>query len=119
MTPLDYEDFDSQTNIESSSEIKKRVDAARYIQGERYKNSNIKTNNQLSTKDIDKYCYLDKTCKDFAKQILQKYKLSSRSYYKLLKTARTIADLDSSENININHLAEALSFRKAYFTYWG
>ncbi|OPJ55642.1 YifB family Mg chelatase-like AAA ATPase [Alkalithermobacter paradoxus] len=119
MSALDYEDFDSQTDTEPSIEIKKRVDAARYIQQERYKNSNIKTNNQLSTKDIDKYCYLDKTCKDFSRQILSKYKLSSRSYYKLLKTARTIADLDSSENINISHLAEAISFRKAYFTYWG
>jgi len=64
------------------------------------------------------YCKLDDAALNTTKLILDKYKLSNRSYTKLLKVARTIADLESSENIDSNHIMEAFSFRKAYYTYF-
>lgn len=119
VNPLNYDEFQNNETVESSNDIKKRVEIARKIQVDRYKNEDILTNNEMDTSKIEKYCFLNKECKNFIKDIFNKYKFSSRSYYKLLKTSRTIADLDQNINIGINHISEALSFRKAYYTYWG
>ncbi len=118
VNPLNFEEFQSKRKEETSKQVKKRVEKARKIQSERYKVEGIYTNNDIDTKKIDSYCYLDEECKDFVKSVFTKYKFSSRSYHKLLKTARTIADLDE-DDIKLCHVAEALSFRKAYYNYWG
>lgn len=96
---------------ESSKDIRKRVIKARNIQKERYKNEGILTNSELTTKLIKKYCKIDKTCEEIFKAAIVKYQLSGRRYDRILKLARTIADLDGSDIIKQNHLMQALQYR--------
>lgn len=119
MEPISYKDI-SEDNIEceTSKQIKKRVMDARRMQRERYKGKKHKTNDKMDTADIKKYCQLDSDGKGIAKMVFERYKMSSRSYFKMLKTSRTIADLDGSEKIELKHISEAISYRKAYYKYW-
>ncbi|MCL2144773.1 MAG: YifB family Mg chelatase-like AAA ATPase [Endomicrobia bacterium] len=96
---------------ESSADIKKRVIKAGNLQSERFKNSKIYANSQMSVKDIKKYCALDNGTKSILKNAIEKLGLSARAYDRILKVARTIADLDSSENIKTAHIAEAIQYR--------
>lgn len=96
---------------ESSKDIRKRVIKARNIQKERYKNDGILTNSELTTKLIKKYCKIDKACEEIFKTAIVKYQLSGRRYDRILKLARTIADLDGSDIIKQNHLMQALQYR--------
>lgn len=96
---------------ETSAEIRKRVIKARNIQLERYKNDGILTNSELDAKLIKKYCALDDSTKQFLKNAIVKFDLSARSYDRLLKISRTIADLDEKEKIDISHIAQALQLR--------
>lgn len=99
------------SDAEPSSEIRKRVIRARRIQAERYKNESILTNSELSAKQIKQYCALDETSANFLKEAAQKYMLSGRKYNRILKMARTIADLEAKENIELKHLTLALQYR--------
>lgn len=99
------------TNAESSETIRKRVIKARKIQLERYKNDGILTNSELTPKLIKKYCKIDETTKQFLKQAINKFNLSARSYDRLLKISRTIADLDNKKEIEVSHIAQALQLR--------
>ena len=94
------------------------MENARKLQKYRFKNDSISSNNEIKSSKIDKYCELDKNAVEITKLIFNKYKLSNRSYTKLLKMARTIADLDDSDTIKSNHINEAFSYRKAYYTYF-
>ncbi len=96
---------------ESSAEIRLRVTKARQIQAERYKNEGILTNSELSPKLIKKYCKIDKASEDIFKTAIVKYQLSGRRYDRVLKLARTIADLDNSTDIKQNHLMQALQYK--------
>lgn len=96
---------------ESSETIRKRVIKARKIQAKRYANEGIYTNAELSNKQIKKYCELSKESKELLKIAAQKYQLSGRKYSRILKLARTIADLDNSEKINNTHITQALQYR--------
>lgn len=96
---------------ETSKDIQKRVIKARNIQKERYKNEGILTNSELTTKLIKKYCKIDKTSEEILKAAIIKYQLSGRRYDRILKLARTIADLDDSDIIKQNHLMQALQYR--------
>lgn len=96
---------------EPSSKIRKRVIKARKIQAERYKELNIFTNSELTSNMIEKYCILDKDSQNLMKMASNKYKLSGRKYSRILKLARTIADLSGSENIQQIHLSQALQYR--------
>lgn len=96
---------------DSSKDIRKRVIKARNIQKERYKNEGILTNSELTTKLIKKYCKIDKTCEEIFKAAIVKYQLSGRRYDRILKLARTIADLDGSDIIKQTHLMQALQYR--------
>ena len=96
---------------ESSQEIRKRVIKARKIQLERYKNDGILTNSELTTKLIKRYCVLDEQSQEIMKMAIVKYQLSGRRYDRILKLARTIADLDESINITSLHLSQALQYR--------
>lgn len=96
---------------ESSEEIKKRVDRARKIQQERFAGTKVRMNSKMTSKMINEYCKLDEQSENLMKLAFEKYKISARGYTRILKVARTIADLDESENIQLNHITEALAYR--------
>lgn len=98
---------------ESSSDIRRRVINARKIQAERYKNDGILTNSELTSKLIKKYCQIDDASAEMLKVAAVKYQLSGRRYDRILKLARTIADLESSEVITQNHIMQAIQYRMA------
>lgn len=104
-------DITSKSTEEPSSEIKKRVDKARQIQNERFKGTNIHTNAKMNSKMINEYCKLDSQSEKLMELAFEKYHISARGYTRLLKVARTIADLDGSKDIQQNHIAEALAYR--------
>lgn len=96
---------------EDSATIRKRVIAARKIQAIRYKNDNILTNSELTSELIKKYCQLDSKSQELMKVAIVKYQLSGRRYDRVLKLARTIADLANSESIQQIHLMQALQYK--------
>lgn len=118
VSPVKYQKLDSKEKIESSEEIKKRVDKARKIQLERYKNNKILSNSELTPKLIDKYCALNEQGKKMLENAFNKLNLSARAYSRILKVARTIADLEESENIEVKHIAEAIQYRSIDRKYW-
>lgn len=99
---------------ETSLEIRNRVIKARKIQLERYKDDGILTNSELTPKLVKKYCKIDKDGENLFKTAIVKYQLSGRRYDRVLKLARTIADLDGSENIKLQHLMQALQYRVVF-----
>lgn len=119
VSPVYYDDLNSKTEGESSKEIKERVLKARKIQLERYKDLDIYTNSQLSPKQLDKYCKIDKESQELLKLAFDNLGLSARAYSKILKVARTIADLEGNENIMQKHIAEAIQYRSLDRKYWG
>ncbi len=98
-------------NAETSFEIRKRVIKARQIQAERYKNDNILTNSELTSELVKKYCRIDGASKEIFKSAIVKFGLSGRRYDRILKIARTIADLDNSSEIEQTHLMQALQYK--------
>ncbi len=108
---VEYGDLVSRRSIESSKEIRTRVEAARNIQIDRYREHNIHSNSQLSTNLIKKYCNLETSAKELMAAAYDRMKLSARGYHRTIKVARTIADLEGSESILKDHLAEALQYR--------
>lgn len=103
--------LNTSENSEKSEDIRKRVIKARKIQAERYKNENILTNSELTSELIKKYCQIDEASKEIFKAAILKYKLSGRRYDRILKLARTIADLDNSQIITQSHLMQALQYK--------
>ena len=118
VNPVKFEKLDSNEKIETSEEIKKRVNNARKIQIERYKESNILSNSELTPKLIEKYCKLDEAGKKILENAFNKLKLSARAYSRILKVARTIADLENAQNIEVRHIAEAIQYRSIDRKYW-
>lgn len=108
---VDYEMLEENKSAETSAQIYKRVARAQKIQAERYKNENISLNAQLSSSQIEKYCPLDKDSKELMKKVFDVMGLSARGYHKILKLAKTIADLEMSQDIRKEHVAEALQYR--------
>ena len=109
---VDIKELESRAPGESSKCIRKRVNLAREIQNERFQNDEgIYFNAQLEPHLIDRYCVLDREGQDFIEMIYDKLKLSGRGYHRILKLARTIADLDGAEQIGLIHLSEATSYR--------
>ena len=96
---------------EKSESIKKRVIAARQIQYERFKNLNIYCNCQMGSKEIKKYCLIETSAKNLLKAAIEKLGFSARAYDRILKVARTVADLDNSQMIKSHHIAEAIKYR--------
>jgi magnesium chelatase family protein len=97
---------------EDSAQIRNRVLKTRLIQKERYKNEGIYTNNEMNNELIAKFCLLEKPAEDYLDKALDKLKLSMRGYNRVLKLARTIADIDQSDIINKEHIAESLGYRR-------
>ena len=98
--------------IEASWEIKKRVQKARNVQHKRFVDSRITCNSEMWTREINTFCYLSAECDQILKQAVASLNLSARAYYRIIKLARTIADLDEQQEIDKNHILEAISFRK-------
>ena len=111
VTSLEFEELSQTTPSESSSAVKARVDAARKRQTERLMDTGVTCNARLGRKSLDKYCALDPACQKLMKGAFDRMGLTARSYDRILRVARTIADLDGSEVIQAPHLAEALQYR--------
>ena len=105
------ENISSKSKVETSEEIRVRVDKARQIQLERYKKYGIYSNSELNSNMISEFCQIDEEGEKLLKSAFQKLKLSMRAYQRILKVARTIADLEGSYDIKIQHLAEAIQYR--------
>ena len=101
----------SQNNSETSFQIREKVNRARRIQLNRYKEYGIYSNSELNEKLIDTFCSIDKNGEILLKNAFEKLKLSVRAYQRILKVARTIADLEESKDIQVRHLAEAIQYR--------
>ena len=118
--PVPYDKLSDSRRGEPSEEIRKRVVKARKIQEERYKNyPEIHSNAQMTTKLLQKYCVLDATGQEALRNAMRRLGLSARAYDRILKVARTIADLDGSEQIRHDHLAEAINYRSLDRDNWG
>lgn len=110
VAPVKFEDFEQEDGLDSVT-IRKKVELARKVQQERYKNLNIRCNSQLTPNLIKKYCKTTYSARLLLKEAFNRLKLSARSYSRVLKISRTIADIDEIDTINEEHIAEALRFR--------
>lgn len=119
VAPVEYNDLKGDRKEETSATIRERVKKARDIQLNRYKGHKIFSNSQISNNDIIKFCKLANTSEILMNQAFTKYKFSGRSYNKILKVSRTIADLDGEENIQDKHILEAIRYRTLDGKYWG
>ena len=115
---VDYQKLQNTGKEESSEQIRQRVNKARKIAQERYKSYGIYSNSELTPRLIDKYCALGKDEKEILRNAFDKMGFSARAYGRILKVARTIADLDEKENIEIKHIAEAIKYRDLDRKYW-
>ena len=112
VTPVPFEKLSEDRKGEGSVEIRKRVTAAREIQTKRFEElENVHYNAQMNTKQIREYCKLDEASKSLLKNAMERLNLSARAYDRILKVARTIADLANEVELNGNHIAEAIQYR--------
>ena len=116
---LKLENLTEKRRGEPSENIRKRVDSAREIQTARYKNDGIHFNAHLESKELEKYCILDKESEELLKLAILELGISARAYDKILKVARTIADLDGKEIVEAHHISEAISYRSLDRNLWG
>ena len=117
VTPVKYQKLESSDRVETSEEIKERVDRARKIQLERYKEHGIFSNSELTPHLSNIYCKLDLKSKEIVQNAFERLGLSARGYGRILKVARTIADLDVKD-IEAKHIAEAIQYRNLDRKYW-
>lgn len=113
-----YKDLTVEYLEEDSETIKKRVDSAREIQLARFDGTNTFSNSKMNDQQIKKFCKLSETCNAILQVAFDKLKLSARAFNRILKVARTIADLAHSEDIKEEHLMEAISYRSLDKKYW-
>lgn len=114
-----YENLTDGRKAESSAVIRERVCRARNIQKERYRDTEFRCNAMLEGKDLETYCKLGEEEKKLMEEAFSVMKLTARSYHRIIKTARTIADLEEQEKITAGHLREALAYRMTDGKYWG
>jgi magnesium chelatase family protein len=105
-----FEDLRSRAEAEPSSEVRKRVNTAREIQNNRFGDGNM-CNARMGPKEMREYCHLTEDCAELMKNAFEVMGLTARSYDRILKVARTVADLDGSETIKPQHIAEAIQYR--------
>jgi len=113
-----YEDLAARGGGESSKVIKERVAKARSIQLERYRDMGIYSNSQLSAAAIEEFCRIDDASRMLLKDVFNKLGLSARAHSRILKVARTIADLDGAADITASHIAEAIRYRSLDSKFW-
>jgi magnesium chelatase family protein len=112
VTPISYEELTVNTPQEGSKAIRERVIEARLIQKVRFeKSEGVHCNAQMTTKDLERFCKLEPMVNEILKNAMDRLGLSARAYDRILKVARTIADLDGEEKISAGHISEAIQFR--------
>jgi magnesium chelatase family protein len=112
VTPVPFDKISSNSTGEPSSEIRKRVSVARAIQSERFQQTeNVHYNAQMTVRQIRQYCDISIESKSLLKTVMERLNLSARAYDRILKVARTIADLDDAKNIESHHISEAIQYR--------
>lgn len=120
VSPVPFDDLSAERDGEKSVEIRKRVEAARKIQTERYKDlPKIHYNAQIGPKQLDEYCVVNDEGMKLIQNAMDRLGLSARAYDRILRVARTIADLDQSETLNSDHIAEAIQYRSLDREGWG
>jgi len=112
-----YRELVTTETAEKSENIRERVIKARTIQEKRFSNSSTKFNSRMSSDDINKYCHIDSETGRLMETAIKRMNFTARSYYKILKVSRTIADLDNSEDIQKKHIFEALSYKNLHKSY--
>lgn len=115
---IKYSQLEQKEKIETSQEIRSRVNQARKIQIERYRKYHIFSNSELSPQLVEKFCELSSKSKQILEIAFDRLGLSARAYNRILKVARTIADLDACEKVEERHLAEAIQYRSLDRKYW-
>ncbi|MDO4547369.1 MAG: YifB family Mg chelatase-like AAA ATPase [Clostridia bacterium] len=115
---IDVDRFADEREEEPSSEIKKRVQKARNIQRDRYSGLNISCNARLDARTLNRFCKATDEAREMLKAAVNRLNLSNRAYTRILKVARTIADLAGDEVIQVGHIAEAVQYRSLDTTYW-
>ena len=108
---IEYSDLTKGPLGESSERLRERVQEAREIQYKRLKEHGITTNAHMSSRLVKKHCALDEQAEALLHQAMMELSLSARGYTKILKVARTIADLEPSENLRLEHISEAIQYR--------
>ncbi|MCI9362440.1 MAG: YifB family Mg chelatase-like AAA ATPase [Hungatella sp.] len=116
--PVAFEELRGTIKQEPSSKIRERVEKVREIQKKRFEGSSVQFNSEMGTEMIEEFCSLTEEDEHFFKEIYQRKEFSARAYAKILKVARTVADLDESENIMHKHLCEAIGYRSLEEKYW-
>jgi magnesium chelatase family protein len=120
VVPVPFRELTGDRKSEKSEAIRERVVAARKIQEKRYENSKgIYCNAQMTSKQLRQICTLDEAGNILLKNAMEKLSLSARAYDRIIKVSRTIADLDASEGIRTEHLAEAIQYRSLDRENWG
>jgi len=109
---IKFEKLASENLSESSKSIRERVEKARAIQNERFKGRKTICNSEMNSQTVKEFCNVDSGTLELLKTAVSKFQLSARSYFKILKLARTIADLESKQTIEMSHVAEALQYRQ-------
>ena len=115
---ISYDELTDKSVCETSADIKKRVDNARDLQLLRYKSTKVYSNSKMSEKNIKEHCCLSSECESLLKDAFNRLGLSARAHNRILKVARTIADLEGSQDIQIEHIAEAIQYRSLDRKYW-
>lgn len=118
VAPVEYEQLATKADGEKSADIKKRVNKARKIQQRRFAGTGVSCNASMTSRMTREYCVLSPDAESMLKISFEKLGMSARAYDKILKMSRTIADLDDSENIEVQHIAEALQYRSLDRKYW-
>jgi magnesium chelatase family protein len=111
MPPVEYEKLVDQEPAEDSERLRKRVEIARGVQRDRFKEKGFLCNSEMGPAEVWKFCPLDDAAKGLLQTATQRLNLSARAFHRILKVSRTIADLEASEGITVSHLAEALQYR--------
>ena len=116
--PVNYDELNSTGREETSAEIRARVNRARDIQTERYRGTDVSCNARLTPSMLKKYCVMEDKASGYLKMAFEKLGMSARAYDRILKIARTVADLDGSEIIKREHIFSSISFRTLDKKYW-
>jgi magnesium chelatase family protein len=118
VAPVEFSDLSSKAKEESSAAIRERVQAARDIQNKRYAGTDISCNAQITPDKLHEFCPLTEQAKDMLEKVFDRLGLSARAYDKIMKVARTAADMEGAEIIDKKHISLAVQYRSLDRKYW-